>query len=291
MGLAEQIRSGAVLDRINTTLTTDVSGVGSVSLGSAYALLGIEVDTPCRIRFYDNVASRDDAGEINRAFGNTRISASIALVADISMSSAGKYTIDPVLYGMPLNFSNPITYYRVSPTAEIDVVVSTYAIEDSNISVGTGEYTINNRRELPTFTGGTLSAGAMVSGTIQNSTIPQTYLLISASLDNTAHRARLRLYSTSGSVYDDVEKARPFSTEPSASTNLIVDMILSGSEVTHFVPKIMGTNIQNISQNLSEIRGNESRISGNNELYYILQNVGTVSANINVSVHVYSLED
>lgn len=292
MGLAEQIRAGAVLERINTTFITDPSGVGSVSLGSAYALLGIQTETPCRIRFYDNVAGRDDAGEINRSFGNSNISASVSLIADISMSVAGKYTIDPVLYGMPTTLSNPLTYYRVSPAAAITIVASTYTIEDSNVPAGTGDYVVSNRRALPTFTGSVaLTAGAMVSGAIQNSIIPQTYLLISASLDNTAHRARLRFYSTSGSLYDSVEKARAFSTEPSASANLIVDMILSGSEVTYFTPKIMGTNIQNVTNNLLEMRGNDTLISGKNELYYILQNVGASSAAISASVHVYSLED
>lgn len=292
MGLAEQIRAGAVLERINTTFLTSPSGSGSVSLGSAYALLGVQTDTPCRIRFYDNTASRDDAGEISRAFGNPNISASIALVADISMSVAGKYSIDPVLYGMASSLSNPLTYYRVTPSASFTVIVSTYSIEDSSIPSGVGDYTISNRRGFPTFTGSSaIAAGGMVSGTIENSIIPQTYLLISASLDNAAHRARLRFYSTSGSLYDSVEKARAFSTEPSASANLIVDMILSGSQITYFTPKIMGSNIQNISTNLSEIRGNDARISGKNELYYILQNVGASSAAISASVHVYSLED
>lgn len=293
MGLSEQLIAGGVLERKATTFITDLSGAGSVLLGSAYAVLGIEVNAPCRLRLYDNQQSRDDAAEASRPFGNVNISASVSLIADFSMSSAGKYTVDPVLYGVVNNLANPQTFYSVTPASEVQVTITNFDIEDSNIAVGSGGYAISNRRNLPIFTGSSaaFAAGAQVSGSILASTIPQTYLLVSASLDNIAHRARLRLYSTSGSLYNTTEKSRVFSTEPSSSANLIVDMILSGSEVTYFVPKIMGSNIQNMGTNLLTIRTNTSLISGKNELYYILDNVGTSAAAISASVHVYSLED
>lgn len=292
MGLSEQIIAGATLERKSTTFITDLSGVGSVSLGSAYAILSVEANTPCRLRLYDNQTSRDDAGETARLFGSTNISASVALIADFSMSSAGKYTVDPVLYSVVNNLSNPLTFYRVEPASAITVGITNFNIEDSTIPLGSGGYIISNRRKFPTFTGSAaLSAGAQVSGTVANSSIPQTYLLVSASLDNAAHRARLRLYSTSGSLFNSTEKSRPFSTEPSASANLIADIILSGSTDTYFVPKIVGSNIQNMTTNLLSMRGNDSIISGKNELYYILENVGASSAAISASVHIYSLED
>jgi hypothetical protein len=293
MGLSEQLLAGGVLERKATTFITDLSGAGSVLLGSAYAVLGVEVSAPCRLRLYDNQPSRDDAAEASRPFGDVNISASVSLIADFSMSAAGKYTVDPVLYGVVNNLANPQTFYSVTPASEVTVTITNFSIEDSNIAVGSSGYSIGNRRGLPIFTGSSaaFAAGAQVSGSIVASTIPQTYLLVSASLDNAAHRARLRLYSTSGSLYSTSEKSRAFSTEPSSSANLIVDMILSGSQVTYFVPKIMGSNIQNMGTNLLSIRGNDTLISGKNELYYILDNVGPSAAAISASVHVYSLED
>lgn len=292
MGLSEQIIAGGVLERKATTFLTDVSGVGSVLLGSAYAVLGVEADTTCRLRLYDNQASRDDAGEVSRAFGNTYVSASVSLIGDFNLIVAGKYTTDPVLYSVVGNLASPSTYYRIEPASAVTVTINTFNIEDSTVVLGTGGYNVSNRRNLPTFTGSAaLVAGGQVSGAIYTSTAPQTYLLVSASLDNASHIARLRLYSTSGSLYNSTEKARVFSTEPSSSANLIVDMILSGSQTTYFVPKIMGSNIQSMTTNLLDMRGNDALITGKNELYYILDNVGASSAEISASVHIYSLED
>jgi hypothetical protein len=90
-----------------------------------------------------------------------------------------------------------------------------------------------------------------------------------------------------------VEKARPFSVEASESARLIVDMILSQSLPTYFSPKIIGANLKNIKQSLNDMRGNANLISGENELYYILENISTAAgtADISASLHVYSLEE
>ncbi len=287
MGLAEQIRAGANLSRTDVTFTTSGTGIGTVSVAPSYALLRIEASAPCRLRLYDNLSSRNNAGEIVRPFGNTNISESVALIADFSMSQAGQYTVDPVLYAVSSDFSNPVTYYRVEPASAINVKITNYSIESVDVPVGTGQYTIDNRRTLPYITA-SLAAGAKFSGSIYDSEIPQTYLLVSASINTTA---RLRLYSNTSSLANNEEVNRPFSVEPSASFHLIADMILSSSNTTYFSPKIVGANLANMGENLLLIRGNQQLINGKNEIYYILENLSASPIEASASLHVYSLED
>lgn len=292
MGLAEQIRAGAVLSRKSFTINTDISGIGSASLGSAYTLLSIETTAPCRFRLYDNAESRNNTAEGLREFGNTNISESIALIGDFSMSTANvTYTITPPMFAVVEDSQN--TYYSISNAASTPTITLTrYLIEDSAVvpTIG-GRYTVPNRRTLPTITG-LLAAGGMVSGTVANSTIPQTYLLVSASITGSIQQARVRLYNTSYAITNVVEKNRPFATEPTAQVGLIVDAIFSGSN-TYFIPKIVGANIQSMGTDLNNIVGNQSLLAGNNELYYILENIATGggSQQITASLHVYSLED
>lgn len=285
MGLSEQIQAGANLDRTDVTFTTSVTGVGSASIAPSYAILKIQASSPCRLRLYDNLSSRDEAGEIVRPFGNTNISESVALVGDFSMSAAGQYAVDPVLYAVSADFNNPYTYYRVSPASSIDIKATVYPIEI--VAPGVGVYSLDNRRTLPVITA-SLSAGAKVSGSLASTEIPQTYLLVSASANSLS---RLRLYSTTAALSNTQEITRPFSVEPSASFNLIADMILSASKTTYFSPKIIGANLANMGSNLLLIRGNQALIDGENELYYIIENISASPIQVSASLHVYSLED
>jgi hypothetical protein len=287
MGLAEYIREGARLERQVITLQGNISGSGSIDLGSAYILLSLNTTSPCRLRLYDNSASLVNTGERNRVFGNTSISASTALIGDFSMSRAGLFTVDPALYGVVQNTSNKLTYWRMDNTGSgipPTIQVTRYLLEDP-------AFLISSRKTLPAITAN-LAPNQIVSGTISDTNIPTTYLLVSMSLGNSSHVARLRLYNNTSSFSNLSEVSRSFSTESIASS-LIVDAIVSGSETTYFVPKIIGANIQNLGNDLNVIRSNFSLIPGYNELYYILQNVsssgGTVG--ISASVHVFSLED
>lgn len=288
MGLAEYLKLGASLQRQTTTLQTSPSGSGSVSLGSAYVLLSITTSQPCRLRLYDSQASRDNTIESIRPFGITNISESIALIGDFSMSAADTYTIDPALYGVIQSASTNLTHYRINNTASgqfPSITFNTYLLENSSIST-------ENRRSLP-FVTASLSGSQLITGTISSTIIPQTYLLVSASVSGSNTRARLRLYSTSASLSNTTEINRPFVSESSQNTNLIVDAILSGSETTFFVPKIIGANLKNITTNLNEIKNVTDKIMGENAIYYILQNV-TSSATVmpvTASLHVFSLEE
>lgn len=287
MGLAEYIKLGVSLKRELISLQTDATGSGSIDLGSAYVLLNISNDVPCRLRLYDNQVSRDNITEKNRVFGDTNISASTALIGDFSMSNAANHKIDPVLYSVIENPTSKLTYYKIDgvttppyPT----ITFNRYLLENSDIS-------IENRVTLPIIQHN-LSAGEIASGSISDLSIPQTYLLVSASVSGSDIVTRLRLYSTSASLYDSAEITRPFVTESTATSYLIVDAILSGSETTYFVPKIIGVNLQNMGTNLNITRTDRTRIIGENEIYYVVENMAsTGNANISTSIHVFSLEN
>lgn len=285
MGLEQYIRAGANLERRIITVTSTQPGTGSVDLGSAYILLSVSTDRPCRLRLYDNSQSLANSGERARLFGNTSVSASVALVGDFSMSAPGVYSIDPPLYGVT---QNTLTYYRVENTqslAQPTLTFTRYNIEDTQVSTA-------NRVTLPNIMGQLLPQ-QISSGSIQESSIPRTYLLVSASLSNTAVPTRLRLYSTKESLTNQTELSRSFTTESRNNSNLIVDAILTGSEITYFVPKIVGANLQTMGTNLNSIRTNQVAIMGLNEVYYVLQNLATTgtAASISASLHVFSLED
>lgn len=288
MGLAEHIRRGANLTRQLITLTTDATRSGSVDLGSAYMLLGIQSTLPCRIRLYDNQTSRDTVSEISRSFGSTNIPENIALVADFVISQSNTYyTLDPVLYGCAETSSNKLSYYRIDDNFSMShpqITFNRYLLEDSSVGADLRKTFVPIQRAV--------TSNTFVTGTLANVDISRTYLLVSASVSGSNVITRLRLYSSTGSLTNQTEISRSFSTEPSASAGLIVDAILSGSKTTYFVPKIVGANLQTMGTNLQSIARSNSLIMGNTELYYILENKsvspGTVS--VTASLHVLELE-
>jgi hypothetical protein len=284
MGLREHIRAGASLARQSIALQTNIIGSGSIDLGSAYALLSIESDVSCRVRLYDNAASRDDIIEKNRAFNDTNISASTALIGDFNITAAGKVTIDPVVYGVVEDSTNKLTYYKIDGTSAATLTFTRFLLEDSSINT-------SNHTTLPTIAG-LVGPNQFVTGTLSNPIIPTTYLLVSASLGDTSHLARIRLYNNNSVFSNITEMSRSFSTETN-DTSLIVDAILSGSGTTYFSPKIIGTNLQNLGTNLNLIQGSAQQLAGENELYYILQNASSTPGAVNISaaLHVFSLEN
>jgi hypothetical protein len=205
------------------------------------------------------------------------------------MSAAGKYTIDPVTYGIISDPSSNLTYYRVDGTftgSAPSITLNRFTLENSSIS-------IESRKTIQYITA-SLNAGALVSGKLETSTVPNVYLLVSASITNPAAFARLRLYSTSGSLSVISEASRSFATE-SVAKDLIADIIISGSQTTYFSPKIIGANMETVgydSSSISKLQNNRSLLIGNRSLFYILQNAGVSGpVNISASLHVFSLGD
>lgn len=289
MGLAEQRRAGADLSR-NTTLFTNVVGSGSVDLNASYAILSIQTTTPCRLRLYENQTSLNDSGELTRSFGDTNIASNVALVGDFSMSAPGKYTTDPVLYGLSEDSTN--TFYRVEPNLPATITLNTYTLEDSAVPVGGLIYTINNRRTIPGVSA-SLAPTSKVTGSINSSiTIPKTYMIVSASFESNEAEARIRFYSDPSALNNPTEVSRSFGVEPPSASYLLLDVAFTGSDLHYFKPKIIGANLSTMGNNLRTIVTNRTAIEGTSGIYYILENIDAVTTtSATASFHVYSLED
>lgn len=313
MGLAEHIRAGALLSRTNVVIAdTYGSGSGSVNAGGTYGVLGVITSQQCRLRLYDTEESRDDLAEVNRPFGIPLVSASTALIADFSMSGAVTnqlFNVDPVKFGHAKSITDPKMYWRIDPAQQnSQVIVVRNLLEDLNIQPQNNTfYKEPNRRVISaSFNSLQPGPGTFASGTIStfdSPTTPTTYMLISASLTGVGgtsqpgYVARFRMYASSSALYDTTEKNRAFSTEPSESAYLIVDMIMSGSETIHFVPKIFGANLKNMGRDLTLIKDDASKTKGQNEIYYIMENItylqtpGGSVIDPQVNLYVYALED
>jgi len=296
MGLKEQIQVGAKLTRDVITLT-DTVGSGSVALGGTYAILSIQPSQASRLRLYDTIASRDDVTEVSRTFGASTVPTNIALVGDYSMSVANNlYTITPASIGHADNASTPLTYYRVFPAGS-SFKINRLLIEDTTKPpVLSSAYVEDNRRLIQITPLSSIAALGYASGSKTSTstpTVPKTYMLVSASLANSAHMVRMRLYNVSSSIYNITERNRAFSTEASESVGLIADIILSGSNTVYFTPKITGANLQNMGNDLSQLVTNPSKMEGINELYYYMQNLSSSGSPITPTVNLYtfSLED
>jgi hypothetical protein len=290
MGLRQHIAAGAKLDRVTQTFVTNANGSGSITISPAAALLRIQANSTCRLRLYDTQTSLNTVAEISRSYADRNISASVALVADFTMSANVVNFIDPVLYSVPESTVGTL-YYRINPPGVATVNLTYYELDDAAIvpTIGTS-YTVDNRRPM-TITENLSGTTAPVSGTLELATVPKTYLLVSASLNDPSYNVRVRLYRISDTLNDSTELNRPFSTEPSSSAQLIVDMILTGSNPVYFTPKIIGANLENMGTNLSAIRGNRTQFAGEAELYYVLQNLTVTPVTASVNLHLFALED
>jgi hypothetical protein len=277
MGLSEQLREGAILER--KVIPFSGTTIASASFGATYVILDIEVDTPCRIRFYDDEDSLVDSTEQTRSFGESTFSTDIALIADISMSAAGKYTMDPALYGCPSGSEEFFTYFRITEASgEVNGNLTVYTLEDENIvaDIENDFYKTPNRREL-IFTG-----DKNILSSVEGA--PRTYLLLNAISDEDC---RLRLYADTDSLNNLQEVSRSFSEAVmSPDIKIIADMELVANEVTKFYPKIIGANLQTLPVNLETIRLSRSAISSFSEIYYRLE-----SETATVNLNIYALEN
>jgi hypothetical protein len=278
MGLSEQLRDGAILER--KVIPFSGTTIHSASFGPAYVILDIEVDNPCRIRFYDDESSLLDIVEETRSFGESTFTTDIGLIADVSMSVAGKYTMDPVLYGAPSGSEEFFTYFRITESVgEIQGNLTIYPLEDPSIpaDIDNPFYKLPNRRTL-TFEGPRDTLTGALDGAVR------TYLLIDAT---SSENCRLRIYSNESSLNTQTEIDRPFD-EPITSSDikLVADMVLEDSEITKFYPKIVGANLQTMPQNLETIRTNLTAIKSFSDIYYRIE-----PSTANVEVTIFALED
>jgi hypothetical protein len=277
MGLSEQLREGAILER--KVIPFSGTTIASASFGATYVILDIEVDTPCRIRFYDDESSLVDSIEQTRSFGESTFTTDIALIADVSMSVAGKYTMDPTLYGVPSSSEEYSTYFRITEASGgVSGSLTVYTLEDENIvaDIENDFYKTPNRRELE-FTG-----DKNILSSIEGA--PRTYLLLDAISDEDC---RLRLYADTDSLNNFQEVSRSFDEAVmSSDIKIIADMELVSGSITKFYPKIIGANLQTLPVNLETIRLSRSAINSFSEIYYRLE-PETATVNLNI----YALEN
>lgn len=296
MGLEEHIKAGAQLAR-NTHTATLPTGSGSINLGSVFGILRLQSDVPIRLRLYDTEASRDDATEISRPFGILSATSSIALIADFSMSTAGTYNIEPMVFGLCSSSISPLSFYRLETAtgqpSQSALRITVFDFEDGAVVPDPFTfYQTSNRRTLTIQATSSMSDGTGGAGTLSSTlTVPQTYMMISASLANTSSQARVRLYATSSALKNATEHARSFSIEPSESVMLLVDAIISGSDTLYFYPKIFGANLETMGDDLTVTETDITKIIGNNEVYYYVDNLSGFTANPEIKFAVYSVED
>jgi hypothetical protein len=264
MGLAEHLSEGAILQI--KTLPFSGSAINSASFGSAYIILGISTDVACRIRFYDDEYSVNDSNEDTRPFGESPSATNIGLIGDISMSAPGNYTLDPVLYGVPSGSLDFLTYFKITEnnTTPVSGSLTVYNLEDTNITAN-----INNTfYKQPLKRVITFDSNKNILNSTDDSA-GRTYLMLEATADTTC---RLRLYGRSQSITNEQEINRTFDQAiTNSSLFLLADMELEAGVPTKFIPKIIGSNMETVSSNLSSILINRTAISAKSEIYYILE--------------------
>jgi hypothetical protein len=280
MGLAEHLQSDAVLDR--RTVPFSGSGMGSVYFGAAYIILAIEVDRPCRIRLYDNLSSRNNSTEASRQYGVGLLSDNIALTADINITAPGRYTLDPVLYGVPRDTSNYLTYFNITGnTGTVQGNLFLYKLEDETIEPYI-EGECNSSLADPAC------LRTQLEFVKNNNSIsgPRTFLMLDV-IANT--NCRLRLYATPESRDSISENNRQFDqaiTDPNIL--LIADIVLQANQRIQFSPKIISANLGTLPQNLEIIRTNRVSLNSFSTIYYTLD---TISTTASIIMNVFSLED
>lgn len=276
MGLIEQINLGnASLNRSTVAITLNGSQpqfTGSLAVGRTFILTNAQTTTPCRLRLYGNVASRDDTDELLRPFNSQSISGSISLLADINLTDNALFNLTPPLFGA--NLDNPVQstiYYTVdtgsnAPFSGTNTVSFTrFLLEDTTAALTPNVVT----RETILITG-SISAGSSVTGSVAT---PKTYVLLQV-IPNT-NDIRLRLYAAA-SYRDNINEInRAFSTEPTQSSGVIADIYIDNTITSSFTPMIVGRNMDAVVSSTT---------------YYNLTNVSGTSP-VTASLYLFSLED
>ena len=279
MGLSEQLREGATLQRRSFLL--QLEDTGTIQLGPAVAILNTTIDSPCRLRLYDNETGLIDPVEESRPVGESSLTPSLPLVADLVVEQPGEFSLDPVLYATPDDGVN--IYYRISNPANVFFTI--YELEDPDIVADPSNvyYRVPNRRTL-VFSGGT---GVLAAPDVT----ARTYLMIGATA---SHDCRLRIYARASSLNDANEQVREFCVVADPGALLLADMELGPGEDTRLYPKIIGANLDTLPTNLENIRLNRSAINARSEIYYRLEpplDSPTPPEDISVTLDIFAIED
>jgi hypothetical protein len=284
MGLNEQILAGSTaLKREIITIpitTAQLQYTGSVNLGRVFTLTSIQPTKRCRIRFYGDTGSRDDATELSRPFMSQSIPSNIGLIADINLGTENLFNLAPPLFGV--NLDNPISssiYYTIDSASGFNldagdrVTVTRFLMEDPSVA---------NLSGVVTHTTAIISASALASGSHRTGSIStsKTYLLY--AVEPTATPIRLRLYTSQSYRNSVTEISRSFGTEPPSSSGLIADIYMEDVAKTPMTPILVGRNDNDLVST--------GLVSPDSETYYTITN-GSATGTISASLYLFSLED
>lgn len=242
------------------------SGSSKQNMGSSFILLNAKAagSLPCRLRLYGDQNSRDI--DANRPTGSFNLSESVALIADIVLSSTNTLNFDPPLIGTTEN-GNVYWTLNTSTGLATTINVTSYPIEKNG---GTGEdrtSLIISRSNIPT-------TGYGVSGSIS---CPKSFIILSGSATS---ESRLRLYSRPYTEIPESEMTRSFGTQSQDDSLLIADLMFdSGSFQYPFVPVLEAYTWKTTNYSI-----------GNNQIGYILENRSPSTTGITASLYLYETE-
>ena len=262
MGIFQLAQSGSNFQRQDITIDSSPSLGQSTGFGTSYILLGVTVESACRVRLYSDSASvaLDEA----RPTSSFDIDPAVGLVVDAMITgSTTELTFDPPIIGT--TFSTSATWYNISSSTAQNVTFTAYPIEFA-------EYP--DERDTLTFMGADIPTAS--GGEQGNITSPKGFIILSGSTDTVA---RLRLYSRPVETVIPAEISRPFGGSPIVESSLIVDILFDAAGSYKLTPVLEAFNLEQYAQ-------------GSNQVGYILQNQSaTAEATITASLYIYPIED
>jgi len=261
MGIFEQAVSGSDFKRKQVILSSSPMSGSTTGFDASYILLGVNAQSPTRVRLYSDSASMVD--DANRASSSFAFSSTVGLVLDTELDASNlSFTFDPPVIGT--TFAASETWYHISSSTAQSLTFTSYPIE---FSTSAGRSVIN-------ISGSNIITGSFLQG---NTYSPRSFVILSGS---STQPIRLRLYSRDIATVPTSEKTRPFATEPNTGSSLIADISFDTPSIQNkFVPILEAYNLTTYN-------------SGSNFVGYILDNISTSTiADVIASLYIYSTED
>lgn len=259
-------------ERTTTTFTKPAgqlidSGSPKTTMGSAFILLNAKLsgNAPCRLRLYADQTSRDI--DANRPAGNYNISESVALISDIVLTNTTAFNFDPPILGNSLS-GGQIWYHLSGSAPELSVTLTTYPIATIESPELGRNAIIVQGSSIPT-------TGFGVSGSITTS---KSFIILSGSATS---ESRLRLYSRPVSEVPLAEQTRSFDTQSQNNSLLIADLMFDSASFKYQLVPLLEAYTWN----------QQSYLTSNGELGYILQNRSAGTTDITASLYIYSTEN
>lgn len=261
MGILEQAISGSNFKRKQTVISSSPKSGSTAAFDSSYILLGINAQSPCRIRLYSDQSSMN--ADDSRASSSFAFDSTIGLVLDVELDASQlSFTFDPPVIGT--TFSGSQTWYNISSSAAQSLTFTSYPIE----------FPTSTGRTQLLISGSNIITGSFLQGNISS---PRSFIILSGSATS---ESRLRLYSRDINTVPTNEKIRGFGTEPSTGSSLIADISFDTPATQNkFVPILEAYNLTTYA-------------SGSNFVGYILNNISSVTiSEVTASLYIYSTED